>query len=56
VKLIDQTGRVVLEISKQMEAGLSRMDLDIQRLKPGTYFVSIRSAKAVAHKKLIVRE
>jgi hypothetical protein len=56
VKLIDQTGRVALDMSKQMQEGLSRMDLDIQTLKPGTYFVAIRSEKSTAHKKLIVKE
>lgn len=56
VQVVDQTGRVVISYSASLQKGLSRLALETKDMKPGTYFVALKSAKATSHKKLVIRE
>ncbi|HEX2899694.1 MAG TPA: T9SS type A sorting domain-containing protein [Bacteroidia bacterium] len=56
VKIHDHTGRLVRQRAETLQPGLSRLDLETEGLFPGTYFVTLVSGNAVAHKRLIIRQ
>lgn len=55
IQLLDQTGRLVQELTNELQPGMNRIQLNTRDLKPGTYIVAVKSDQAKSHKRLIIR-